>query len=115
MRATATAPSNIALVKYWGKRSTSLNVPDTGSISVTLAGLETTTTASVETGLTRDVVTIGGGDWWRGRGTRRPVPRSDSAGVRSQRISAHRLPEQLPHGSRSGLVRVGIRGLGLGV
>ena len=31
--ASAVAPSNIALVKYWGKRDLDLNLPATGSIS----------------------------------------------------------------------------------
>src|SRR5512144_3138816 len=41
--ATAEARSNVALVKYWGKRDAALNLPATGSISVTLAGLRTRT------------------------------------------------------------------------
>jgi len=36
---TARANANIALVKYWGKRDARLNLPSTGSISLTLAGL----------------------------------------------------------------------------
>ncbi len=43
-RATARACANIALVKYWGKRDAALNLPAAGSLSLTLAGLETTTT-----------------------------------------------------------------------
>ncbi len=41
---TATAHSNIALVKYWGKRDRRLNLPATGSLSLTLGELTTTTT-----------------------------------------------------------------------
>ena len=37
--ATARANVNVALVKYWGKRDASLNLPATGSISLTLDGL----------------------------------------------------------------------------
>ena len=37
--ATARANVNIALVKYWGKRDPALNLPATGSISLTLDGL----------------------------------------------------------------------------
>ena len=44
MRATASAQANIALVKYWGKRDASLNLPAAGSVSATLDGLGTTTT-----------------------------------------------------------------------
>jgi diphosphomevalonate decarboxylase len=36
---TARANVNVALVKYWGKRDESLNLPATGSISLTLDGL----------------------------------------------------------------------------
>ena len=35
--------ANIALVKYWGKRSVELNLPAAGSLSVTLSALETRT------------------------------------------------------------------------
>ena len=41
--ATAIAHPNIALVKYWGKQSGSGNLPATPSVSITLAGLTTTT------------------------------------------------------------------------
>lgn len=37
--AAARAGTNIALVKYWGKRDSALNLPATGSLSLTLAGL----------------------------------------------------------------------------
>ncbi len=40
--AFASANSNIALAKYWGKRDEALNLPYTGSISITLAGLTST-------------------------------------------------------------------------
>jgi diphosphomevalonate decarboxylase len=44
VRATARAHANIAFVKYWGKRDAELNLPAAGSLSLTLAGLSTTTT-----------------------------------------------------------------------
>lgn len=34
--ATCEAPSNIAVIKYWGKRSTALNLPINSSVSVTM-------------------------------------------------------------------------------
>lgn len=37
--ATARSNVNVALVKYWGKRDPELNLPATGSISITLDGL----------------------------------------------------------------------------
>ncbi|MEZ4271762.1 MAG: diphosphomevalonate decarboxylase [Myxococcota bacterium] len=61
MSATAVAHSNIALVKYWGKRLDTdplLNLPAVGSISVTLDGLKTTTTVAFE-GTGPDRVQIG--------------------------------------------------------
>src|SRR5690349_8357801 len=51
MSVTAVAHSNIALVKYWGKRlntDPALNLPDVGSISITLGGLSTRTTVSFD-------------------------------------------------------------------
>ncbi|MFP8489088.1 diphosphomevalonate decarboxylase [Gracilimonas sp. Q87] len=41
---TAVAHSNIALIKYWGKRSVDYNLPAVGSISLTLDALYTRTT-----------------------------------------------------------------------
>lgn len=41
--ATATAHPNIALVKYWGKQVGPGNLPATPSLSITVAGLTTTT------------------------------------------------------------------------
>ena len=50
MQATARAQPNIALIKYWGKRDTSKNLPATGSISATLADLYTQMTVSFDAG-----------------------------------------------------------------
>ena len=43
-KATAFAPTNIALVKYWGKRDSGLNLPVTDSLSIDLGNLGTETT-----------------------------------------------------------------------
>lgn len=43
-QASAFAPSNIALCKYWGKRDDVLNLPVTDSVSISLTGLGTSTT-----------------------------------------------------------------------
>ncbi|KAL9099104.1 MAG: hypothetical protein Q9163_005345 [Psora crenata] len=47
-RASTTAPVNIAVIKYWGKRDAALNLPTNSSLSVTLSqdDLRTHTTAS---------------------------------------------------------------------
>jgi diphosphomevalonate decarboxylase len=42
--ATARANPNIAFIKYWGNRDQALRLPENGSISMNLAGLETITT-----------------------------------------------------------------------
>ncbi len=60
MQATAIAHPNIALVKYWGKRNLEMNLPATGSLSVTLAGLETETTVEFDDGLEFDTLQLDG-------------------------------------------------------
>ncbi len=60
MRVTAKANSNIALIKYWGKRDASLNLPAVGSISVTLDGLSTQTSVWFKTGLGKDRLLLNG-------------------------------------------------------
>ena len=53
---TRQANANIALVKYWGKRGrASLNLPAVGSLSITLDGLATTTSLSLDESLSTDV------------------------------------------------------------
>src|SRR5215468_9746878 len=58
--ATARANANVALAKYWGKRNDTLNLPYTGSISITLAGLETTARVAIRAGLLADEVVLNG-------------------------------------------------------
>ncbi|MEO7071851.1 MAG: diphosphomevalonate decarboxylase [Rhodanobacter sp.] len=52
--ACAQAQPNIALVKYWGKREGSLNLPASGSLSVTLEALHTRTVVAFDPALERD-------------------------------------------------------------
>ena len=59
--ATASANTNIALIKYWGKADESLAIPATSSLSLTLGGTRTTTTVSFDGGTGgEDAVTING-------------------------------------------------------
>lgn len=55
---TAIVHPNIALVKYWGKRDKALNLPSTGSISLTVDRYETRTTVSF--GSDHDVAYLSG-------------------------------------------------------
>jgi diphosphomevalonate decarboxylase len=59
-KATAAAHPNIALIKYWGNRDNALRLPANASLSMNLAGLETTTTVEFAEALKDDVVVIGG-------------------------------------------------------
>lgn len=56
--AAARAGANFALVKYWGKRDTALNLPAVGSISLTLADLWTETRVEFDPQLSEDEVVI---------------------------------------------------------
>ena len=62
MAATAQAQPNIALIKYWGKRDTRLNLPATGSLSITLDALWTRTRVAFDTSLRRDKLCLNGAD-----------------------------------------------------
>jgi diphosphomevalonate decarboxylase len=60
MTAKARACSNIALIKYWGKRDAALNLPQNGSLSLTLDGMTTTTTVDWDPVLAEDAVSLNG-------------------------------------------------------
>jgi diphosphomevalonate decarboxylase len=57
-KAHARARSNIALVKYWGKADTGLNLPAVGSISITLEALWTDTSVEFDAALRVDELTL---------------------------------------------------------
>jgi len=59
-QATARAHSNIALVKYWGKRDARLNLPAVGSLSLSLEALHTDTTVAFDQHLRQDEVVLAG-------------------------------------------------------
>lgn len=58
--ATARARSNIALVKYWGKRDARLNLPAVGSLSITLDRLSTQTRIEFDDELAADDLILDG-------------------------------------------------------
>lgn len=58
MKATALANTNIALIKYWGKRDEKLILPYNGSISLTCENLYTITTVEFSPRYTKDIVFI---------------------------------------------------------
>ena len=60
MKATARAHTNIALIKYWGKRDESLFLPMNSSLSLTLDRFYTTTTVHFCQGLLGDVFLLNG-------------------------------------------------------
>lgn len=58
MKKTAIAPSNIAFIKYWGKKDEKLRLPENGSISINLSNLNTTTTVEFSSQFKNDQVII---------------------------------------------------------
>jgi len=60
MKATAVAPSNIAFIKYWGKKDEKLRLPTNNSISMNLSGMFTTTTVEFSNQYKEDLIIING-------------------------------------------------------
>lgn len=58
--ATAVACPNIAFIKYWGNRDQTLRLPENGSISMNLAGLETRTRITFDTNFPIDIFDLNG-------------------------------------------------------
>lgn len=60
MKATAKAPANIAFIKYWGKRDSSLRLPLNSSISMNLDNVFTITTVEFSSRLREDKIEMVG-------------------------------------------------------
>lgn len=60
MKATAKAHTNIALIKYWGKRDQALFLPMNSSLSLTLDAFYTTTTVAFKSDIKEDVFMLDG-------------------------------------------------------
>ncbi|HLR15956.1 MAG TPA: diphosphomevalonate decarboxylase [Bacillota bacterium] len=58
MKATAKAHTNIALIKYWGKRHDALILPTNSSLSLTLDGFYTKTSVHFKKEITEDVFVL---------------------------------------------------------
>lgn len=58
MKATARANTNIALIKYWGKRDDKLFLPRNSSLSITLNNFYTTTTVEFKEELAEDTLIL---------------------------------------------------------
>ncbi|MBT3249694.1 MAG: diphosphomevalonate decarboxylase [Candidatus Pacebacteria bacterium] len=57
---TYKASTDIALIKYWGKKDEQLRIPENDSFSIVIDGIYTITTVEFKTDLDRDEVTIDG-------------------------------------------------------
>ena len=64
LKATSYAPTNIACIKYWGKRDTSLNLPINSSVSITLDmdDLRTVTTVAASKTFKKDRLWLNGNE-----------------------------------------------------
>ncbi len=60
MKASAIAPSNLALIKYMGRKDEVLRLPANGSISMNLSGCQTTTTIEFSDTFSEDSLSIDG-------------------------------------------------------
>src|SRR5438552_18432331 len=97
MRAVAEANTNIALVKYWGKREAAFNLPAVGSLSLTLDGLTTRTEVRFDAALGADALTLNGepasGEPLRRVSKFLDLVRERSGGrLRAQVVSANNFP-----------------------
>src|SRR4051794_10093192 len=97
MIVVAEANTNIALVKYWGKRDAKLNLPAVGSLSLTLEGLTTRTEVRFDPKLPADALSLHGENT-RGEPLRRISKFLDlvrirtGASTRAQVVSANNFP-----------------------
>lgn len=89
LTARALAQPNIALVKYWGKRDPALNLPERGSLSITLDALWTRTQVSFDAGLGVDRVLLDGRDWPEG------LARTSACLDLLRRLAGSRLPARV--------------------
>ena len=107
--ATHTAPSNIAVIKYWGKADVALNTPINSSVSVTMDqdDLKAITTVVASPAFTADRLWLNGVcvDWRRAarRDSWRVFALYADGPARQRRRAGHRNdPRRRQRGSRGG-------------
>lgn len=59
-QSTAISCANIAFIKYWGNQDNALRIPNNGSLSMNLDGVEARTTVTFDTGLEQNTLTLNG-------------------------------------------------------
>ncbi|XP_061029091.1 diphosphomevalonate decarboxylase isoform X2 [Eubalaena glacialis] len=91
---TCTAPVNIAVIKYWGKRDEELILPINSSLSVTLHQdqLKTTTTAAISRDFTEDRIWLNGREEDVGQPRLQACLREIRRLARKQRSDSHEDP-----------------------
>lgn len=95
--ASAFAPVNIALAKYWGKRDARLNLPTNGSISVTLDGLGSETRVKFDETLSEDVLILNGEEIRSSESLRKiSIVLDELRSIASARASARACPARVP-------------------
>ncbi len=67
MKVTVKANANIALTKYWGKKNDGLKTPWNSNTSVTLEGLETTTTVEFSDKYKEDIFILDKKEYFKGQ------------------------------------------------
>ena len=92
--ATVYAPANIALVKYWGKRDEVLNLPVTGSLSISLGPLGSHVTLGRGAGAATRVAT--GSAWWVWRPFRALCPKIRPVAALRRPLVAAPTPDARP-------------------
>ena len=110
MATTARAHTNIALVKYWGKRDAALMLPQTDSLSLTLDEFYTTTTVNFNQALNEDQFYLDG-DLVSANKAQKVVKFMDLV---RQLSGPDCLGQQRPDGGRAGFFGLGLCRLGRG-
>lgn len=77
MKATAIAPSNIAFIKYWGKKDEVLKLPENGSFSMCLSNLLTTTTVEFSLKYKKDEFLLKGSTLYKAKSSQRVINHLD--------------------------------------